>query len=61
VLFAGRARYAVLARFARCARHVRALELGAGIAASRRARLDAREKHSAACPLRAPTTQSNDA
>ena len=46
VLFAGRAGYAVLARFAGCARHVPALGLVAGIRASRGALLDAAENAS---------------
>ena len=46
MLFAGRARYAVLGRCAACARHVRALELAAGIRPSGGARLDAAENDS---------------
>jgi hypothetical protein len=42
----------VLACCARCARHVRALGLGAGIAPAARARLDAREIDRDARPLR---------
>jgi hypothetical protein len=49
--FAGRARYAVLACCARCARHVRALGLVAGIRAARGALLDAREIRSDDHPL----------
>jgi hypothetical protein len=41
----------VLGRFAACARHVRALELVAGIRASRGALLDAAETNSDARPL----------
>jgi len=57
----GRARYAVLARFARCARHVRALGLGAGIRPAGGARLDAGENDWERLPLFLATEREHGA